>query len=263
MSMGTKAIRATACALGASIAVTALWVASASGERAQSGNVIASLRSEMTPHFLPRTREVPVSLSLSSDFSTEGGGPLPELRRITLEVGGHGKLGHRGLPVCREERILDRTQRRALAECGAALVGTGHLDGEIRLEGQQPFPFRGRMLMFNGRLNGRAVALADVHSTSPPVSFLMRFVPSRGEGGTRLSAKLPKVDGGFVRVSHFDLTMDRRFEHRGETRGYVNASCAVPKGFTALVFPVVEATYDFAGGRSVRVTAWRGCSVRK
>jgi hypothetical protein len=256
-----NAIKAAACTLGASIAVTALWVASASGERAQSGNVIATLRSEMKPHFRPRSRAVPVSLSLGSDFSTDDGRPLPELRRITLEVGGHGKLGHHGLPVCREARIRDRTQRRALAECGSALVGKGHLDGEIHIEGQEPFPFRGRMLMFNGRLNGRPVTFADVHSSSPPVSFVMPFVPRRGEVGTRLSAELPQIADGFLRIDHFDLTLNRRFKHRGETRGYINASCAVPEGFTALVFPVVEATYDFVGGRSVSIVAWRGCSV--
>lgn len=245
--------------------LTVLLVASASGERAQSGNLIASLKSEMTPHFLPRTRPVPVSISLSSDFYTADGSPLPELRRISLLVGGgHGQLGPEGLPVCPEGRIQARTRQRALAECGSALVGKGQMNGEVHIEGQPPFPFRGRMLMFNGkRADGRPVALADVHSSSPPVSFVMPFVPRGEDGGAELTAELPRVAGGFVRVSHFDLTLYRRFRYRGEVRGYLNASCAVPRGFTAIVAPVVQATYDFVGGRSVTVVASRGCSVRK
>jgi len=247
------------------VASMALGVAGASGERAQSGNLIASLQGEITPHFLPRTRAVPVAISLSSDFSTADGSRLPQLRQISIDVGKRGQLGYQGLPICRSVRIRATNLDEALEACGSALVGHGHLSGQISIPGQAPFDFDGRILTFNGRLaNGHVAALADVHSKAPPVSFVMPFVIDKAAAGdTKLVAKLPRAAGGLVHVTHFDLTLERRFRYRGEERSYLEASCAVPRGFTAIVFPLAQATYSFAGGHSVTATATRGCSVRK
>jgi hypothetical protein len=264
--MTSRFARAAAPIAMATIAGMALWAASAVGERAQTGNIVASLKGDIRPHFLPRTRAVPVSVGVSSDFSTADGSALPQLRTIALGIGGRGKLDHSGLPLCREARIQATTWNGALGECGAALVGRGRMDGEIHVQGQAAFDFHGRMLLFNGRLDdGRPAALADVVSKGPPVSFVIAFVarPRAGAGGTELVARLPRAAGGFVRVSHFDLSLGRRFRYRGSPRSYLNASCAVPAGFTALVVPMLEATYTFAGGHSVTVVASRGCSVRQ
>lgn len=252
-------------ALFAAAVLALALCASASGERSQSGNLIVSLKGEITPHFLPRTRPVPVAIGLSSDFSTADGGPLPQLRQIAIEVGNRGKLGYRGLPVCKPARVRVTSKSGALAACGSALVGKGHLGGQIGIDGQAPFAFDGRILAFNSRLaDGRVVALADVHSEAPPVSFVMPFViHGGGKRGTKLVAKLPHLAGGLIHVTHFDLTLKRRFRYRGEERSYLSANCAVPRGFTALVFPLLQATYTFAGGHSVTATATRGCSVRK
>jgi hypothetical protein len=251
-------------AVGAAIAMVV--APTAAGERAQSGDIVASLQAEMKPHFLPRDEMKPVTVALSSNIGNADGGPLPRLREISLALGGRGQIEYRGLPLCREARIRATNASEALAECGTALVGSGHLDGSVSLAGQESFPFRGRLLMFNGRLaDGRHVAFADVVSKAPPVSFLLRFLthgPTR-QGPAELSARLPRVAGGFVHVSHIDMTLGRRFGPPRARRGYLNASCALPPGFTAFVVPVVEATYSFAGGRSVSVVASRGCSVRR
>lgn len=260
--MHRRILSAAACALA--LAAAAPWVGTALGERAQSGNVIASLAGEIKPHFLPRLRAVPVSLSLSSDFSTADGSELPQLRRISIGVGKRGKLNQAGLPVCPIARIEVTNLRQALAKCDSARVGFGHLSGEVAIAGQRSFSLDGKIVAFNGRLrNGKMAVLADVHSKAPPVSFVMPFLLSGSGGSTRLAAKLPRAAGGWIHVDHFDLTLKRRFQYRGESRSYLNASCAVPKGFTAIVFPLAQATYSFAGDRDVTATAMRGCSVRK
>jgi hypothetical protein len=247
--------------------MTALVLAPlAGGERAQSGDIVASLQAEMSPHFLPRDETRPVTVAISSDISSAHDRSLPALRRISLALGGRGRLEYRGVPLCHEAQVRVTNEEEALRECGAALVGSGHLDGSIRLAGQESFPFRGRLLMFNGRLaHGRHVAFAVVVSKAPPVSFVLRFLthPATRHRPTELSARLPRVAGGFVQVRHIDLSLGRSFGPAGDRRGYLDASCALPPGFTAFVIPVVEATYSFAGGHSVSVTASRGCSVRR
>jgi len=260
-----RSIAAVACLLVAVAVGGGLRAGVASAERKQVGPVIVSLEGEITPHFLHRTKPEPVAISVGSDFSTEDGSPLPALRRISVGVGSQGALHRRGLPRCPLEQVQARTRERALAECGPALVGKGSLDGAIQIPGQTAFRFEGRVLAFNGEVDGRPAILADVHSKAPPVSFVMPFLIGRETGmvGTTLSAKLPRALGGLVQVTHFDLTLERRFEHRGKARSYLTASCAVPAGFTALVFPLARVTYDFEGGRSVTVTAIRSCSVKR
>jgi len=219
----------------------------------------------MRPHFLPRERAVPITIGVSTGLRSAAGRPLPRLLRISLALAGRGGVEDRGLPLCAEARIRVTNERQALNECGAALVGSGHMDGAIHIAGQRPFPFRGRLLLFNGRLaGGRHVVFADMVSKAPPVSFVLRFLfRKRSSGGTEMSAAMPRVSGGYVGVSHMDLTLGRRFGPPRDRRGYLNANCPVPPGFTAFVVPVVEATYEFAGGRRVAVTASRGCSVRR
>jgi hypothetical protein len=263
--MRSKLIVTVASLAALAVLGSGFWGATASGERTQVGQLIVSLDGQITPHFLPRTQPKPVSISVNSNFSTADRSPLPALRRISVGVGSQGTLHRRGLPTCRLERVRATTSERALEECGAALVGRGHLDGAIQIPGQAPFPLEGEILAFNGEIDGRPAILADVHSEAPPVSFVMPFLIDREEGavGTTLSAKLPHALGGLIQVTHFDLTLRRRFRHRGEERSYLTASCAVPAGFTALVFPLAKVTYEFSGGRRVTVTAIRSCSVKR
>ncbi len=245
-------------------ALAAIAAAGAVGERSQSGKVIASLSGEIKPHFLPRLRAVPVSLSVSSNFSTADGSRLPQLKQISISVGRRGELGAAGLPTCPSAAIEATNRRQALARCGAARVGFGHLSGEITLAGQPSFAIDGKIVAFNGELRGgHTVVLADVHSQAPPVSFVMPFVLSPSASGTVMTAKLPRAAGGWIHVDHFDLTLKRLFRHGGERRSFLNARCSVPKGFTGIPFPLAEATYTFAGDRRVRVQMIRSCSVRK
>lgn len=233
-------------------------------ERAASGNLIASLSGEIRPHFLPRLRSVPIAIDLSSDFSTSDGSRLPQLRKISLAVGRRGKLSREGLPVCAAARVRATNWRQAMRACGPALVGHGHLEAEVAIGVQKPFAMKARILAFNSRLeNGGLAMLADVHSEAPPVSFTMPFVTSMGKGRTVLTAKLPEAAGKWAHVTHFDLTLERRYRFQGKPRSFLSGRCSVPKGFTGIVFPLAEATYSFAGGRRVLARATRGCSVKK
>jgi hypothetical protein len=264
MSLPSHTLRAVLGAFAALALLGALAAGSATAERASSGNLIASLSGEIRPHSLPRLHSAPIAIDLSSDFSTTDGSRLPQLRRISIAVGNRGQISRDGLPVCKSSRLRATTWEQSLQACEPAIVGHGHLDAKVAIGSQKPFAMEGRIVAYNGTLkDGRLAVLADVHSEAPPVSFTMPFVLGARKGRTLLSAKLPEAAAEWAHVTHFDLTLERRYSVNGERRSFLSGRCAVPKGFTGIVFPLAAATYNFAGGRRVVATATRGCSVRK
>jgi hypothetical protein len=238
--------------------------ANASAERAQKGNLIVSLDAHLAPHALPRVGQAPATVQLRARFSTDDGSRVPQLRRMAIVLGTRGQLDN-SLPTCAARSVRATAANQALRACGPALVGHGRLTAEIFLPGQRRVPFSGRLLAFNAvSPQGSPEILASMHSKNPPVSFVMRFsIRTIGHGtATALVAKLPKTAGQWTHIEAFDLTLDRRFERGGRMHSFVNAGCPAPAGFSGLVFPFAEATYGFAGGRSVSIAAIRGCRTR-
>src|SRR5512144_1383060 len=109
-----------ACALAISCALFLGGAGRVGAERTAAGNLVVSLAGTLSPRVLPRTKPAPISLGLSSDFSTSDGTPLPSLRRIEISLGNRGRLQDRGLPACRPRLIRATTFAAARAACGAA-----------------------------------------------------------------------------------------------------------------------------------------------
>ncbi len=236
----------------------------AGAERTQEGNLTVSLDAEISPHSLPRTGEAPASVRLATSFSTSDGSRLPRLRTMAVVLGASGQFDT-GLPVCPTASITNTTAAQALRACGPALVGHGRMEAEAILPGQRAIRFDGRVLAFNGiAKDGTPSIIADVHSKSPPASFLMPFSLRQvhGTSTTGLVAHLPAAAGRWTHVRSFELTLGRRFERGGRMHSYVNAACPAPAGLRGLIFTFAEATFGFSGGREVSVAAVRGCRVR-
>ena len=235
----------------------------ANGDKKQSGNLIVSLGGDLTPHSLPRHGVAPVSIKVQASFSTANRELPPRLRRITLRVGNQGRLvDDAGLPACPQRRVENTTATGAMEACGRSLVGEGHFGAALALPGQEPIPFTASFLVFNARgTDGRHVILGSVHSQSPPVSFLLPFVLRRGSGafGSTLTATIPPSAGRWARIKHFDMTIRRRYRIGGESRSYLNAGCPAPKGFPSIVFPLVQATFEFAPKHRVTAAVVRTC----
>jgi hypothetical protein len=252
------------------IAVLVLLLAVGAGiaqaGREQNGNIIASLSGTIAPHYLPRLEPAPARVSLSSDFYTDDGGPLPQLRRIVISMSSRGAMVTRGLPVCRSSSIQATSLAGALEACRPALVGHGKMKAEAVFPGQRPISVTGRILVFNGELeSGRPVMMADVHMTAPPASFEMPFSIHRDPGASRvrLVAKLPAAAGTWAHISHFEMTLGRRYEYQGQDQSFLSAACFAPPGFAGTVFPLAQAKYTFAGGRSVTTEANSACRIKK
>jgi DNA-binding beta-propeller fold protein YncE len=233
---------------------------------AQRGNLRVSVNGSISPHALPRRGTAPVGFSVIGRISTTDGSPPPRLRRLRIEINRHGRLDPAGLPLCPYERIQPASSSRALAACRPALVGQGRFQAEVSLAGQQRYPASGRLLVFNGRLHGRAALLGQIYAPRPFAnSFVVPFTVSRqarGTFGTVLDARLPRSLGSWGRVTGIEMRLRRSFFFHGARRSYLSAGCPAPSGFPGATFPLVRTSFSFAGDVALTSTLDKSCTVR-
>ncbi|HVS99614.1 MAG TPA: hypothetical protein VHE08_03780 [Solirubrobacterales bacterium] len=245
------------------MAVGALVVGGAGAETVRQGALQVSFGGAVAPQALPRAGTTPVSVAIRGRVRQLSGGPPPSLRRIAIEVNRLGVLDRAGLPACPRGRIRASTTASALATCGPALVGEGRVGGVIVLPEQEPSPFAGRVVAFNGTLpGGRPAILAHLYTTRPaPLSFVLSFGlgHAHGEFGTRLVATVPPKTRSTAHITSFFLRLHRVFTVGGERRSYLSAGCPAPTGFPTVTFPLVRASYSFVGQKTVADTLVRTC----
>lgn len=237
----------------------------ARGEIAEKNGVRVSVEGEIVPTRLPRTGTAPVAVTIGGKIGPTSEAELPQLRTITIEINRHGILDYRGLPICPVRRISPSTTRAALGACRASLVGDGTFSANVKFPGQSPFPSRGKVLAFNGRLHGRPVILAHIYGTHPaPTSYVLPFEIrfTRGTFGTVLRASLPNVTGTWGYVTGVSMTLSRRFSFLGRPRSYVAAGCPAAAGFRSAFFPLARTEFVFAGDVTLTSTLSRKCRVQ-
>jgi hypothetical protein len=259
--------RAKAIMIAAGLAGLALLgaVAEAPAERVQSGNLVVSLNGGLSPHALPRTHPAPVKVRLSGHIQTSDRSPTPRVNWIKLELAWRGRLETHGLPVCPEVLLLSTTVKQAVARCGGARVGSGHLFASVFLPNQIPIRVRAYLTAFNGRTKaGRPEVLVHAYSSTPPLAFVIPFHVHRGNGafGTVLVAEIRRDAGPWPHVANFNVAVSRQFAFHGRRRSYASASCPAPQGFSAAWVTFARATYNFAGGKQIVVDSVRSCRAR-
>lgn len=243
-----------------------LLVPLVSAEVSQKQGVRVSVNGSIKPSKLPRTGTAPVAVSFAGKIGSSGGGGPPQLEEISIAINRNGRLDTRGLPRCRMGRIDPSTTRDAIVACRSSLIGEGSFSANVKLPEQSPFPSRGKVLAFNGRLGGRPAVFAHIFGTSPvPTSVVLPFVitGTRGTFGTLLSASLPRVTGDWGYVTGISMTLSRRYSYRGKPRSYMSAGCPAPSGFRRVFFPLARTSFAFAGGVTVTSTLTRSCRVRR
>jgi hypothetical protein len=241
----------------------ASWAGTAGAERAQRENVIAMINGGIKPRKLPRHERVPVTVFLSGGVQTSDGSPIPRVNWIRLELAWRGAMNTHGLPVCPRERLASTTTKQALERCGDSLVGRGKLSAQIFVPNQPAFRVRGNLLTFNGRTKaGRPAVWAHAYSMDPPTSFVIPFTVRNEHNRTVLVTTIRRSLGPWPHVASFALQVSRTFHHAGAEKSYLNASCPVPKGFSAGFLSFARATYSFAGGEKIVTESVRSCRVR-
>lgn len=232
---------------------------------AQKGALRVKVTGKLSPKRLPRRGAAPIAVSVGGRVTTTDASHPPRLRALRIELNRHGRLDATGLPTCPYERIQPASTSRALAACRAALVGKGTFTADISLAGQEPYPSKGKLLAFNGMQGGRPVIFAQIYSPHPfATSFVIVFEIrrlGRGEFGTALDAELPEALGSWGNLTGLQMTLSRRYTHRGERRSYLSAGCPAPQGFPGANFPLARASFGFEGGTELASTLTSTCKV--
>lgn len=243
-----------------------IGAAFAGAEVGRDGELQVRVSGEISPRSLPRSGAAPVAVSIAGRITTADDSDPPQLKTLRIELNRHGQLDFAGLPVCPYDRIQPASSARALAACRSSLVGQGRFWANIVLAGQQPYPSQGRLLVFNGRRNGRPVLLGQIYSPRPfATSFVIVFSVSRlagGNYGTALTASLPEALSSWGYVTAIEMKLERSYRYRGADRSYVTAGCPAPLGFPAATFPLVRTSFRFADGRELETTLIRSCRAR-
>lgn len=246
------------------VALGAAGVARAEVE--QQGNVVVVFDGRILPRALPRTGVAPVAVTVDSTFkAADGSDPPPQLQDISIGINRGGKIYDRGLPTCRVRKIQPTTINAARRICGGAIVGSGNVQVRVHLTNQEPFTFKGPMLIFNAeRSSGERRLLAQVYGSKPPSAFVLTFkiLKKQGTFGTVIKTTLPKPARQWAYVTHFEMKLRRTYVYKGEQHSYISAGCAAPEGFPGAVYPFARAKFGFAGGKQVTTTLVRDCTVR-
>jgi hypothetical protein len=246
------------CLAGATLASAA--------EFDQKGNLRVGVEGKMVPTSLPRSGTAPISVTVGGKITTTDGTLPPQLRTISIEINRHGRLDYRGLPTCRMSEIQPANNAKALAACRSALVGEGTFSADVVLQGQPPYPSKGRLLVFNGREGGHQVLYGHIYTAQPFTnSFVITFAIkgiAHGTYGTALIADLPQSLGSWGYVTGIEMTLKRDFTSHGSSRSYVSAGCPAPKGTSVVPFSLARASFAFAGGERLGSTLVRSCRAR-
>lgn len=246
--------------------VLAVTVSLARAELTERGDLFIRFDGGIAPNALPRHARAPIAVHISGTIKTLSGARPPSVRRISIAINRGGRLDAYGLPVCERSQIEPSTSREALDRCAPALVGTGYYIGEVAFPEQDEFRSRGRVLAFNGLVDGERVIFAHVYSTDPvPITRIIVFhVHERDTGtyGTTLSGNLPPALIRWGYLKEIVLNLHRDYTYRGQRRSYLTAACKAPAGFPGATFSFAHATMAFADGRTLSSTLTRSCRVR-
>ncbi len=247
------------------LAILALSVL-AQAETAQQGNLRLTVQGKMAPKKLPRTGVAPISVLVGGQIATTDGTLPPTLKKLRVELNRHGRLDYKGLPVCNYARIQPGSSSHALAGCRSSLVGEGTFGADITLSGQEPYPTQGKLLVFNSVKGGKPVLYGHIYAPHPfATSFVIIFKVSqlkKGTYGVVLNAPLPKAMKSWGRLTGLSMTLNRRFNYKGQSHSYISSGCPAPKGFSLASFPLARASFAFAGGTELSSVLLGSCRVR-
>jgi hypothetical protein len=263
----TKA-RKRARAIALALAILGLFGAGAllaSAAVVQDQGLRITVLSQIQPFKLPRAEAAPIAVFVSGHIATPSGEVPPQLQKMVVKVNRHGLLQSQGLPTCTQEQVQPASDERALSQCGDALVGSGRFYATVVFPDQRPYPTRGRLLIFNGRVKGKPVLFAHIYTTNPfASSFVITFAIeqiSEGPYGTELSASLPQALGNWGFVDRIKLTLKRKYTYRGQALSYFNSACPAPKGTKTVSFPLARASFYFAAHTPIALGVSKSCRV--
>ena len=181
------------------------------------------------PQTLPRHRYAPIEFRGHVDIGARDGGRPPPLRQALIDFDRDGRLSVADLPTCAPESIAAASTEEARAICRGAIVGEGHVEALVALDGG-PVRVRSPLTVFNGpRVDGNPTAVHHARTTVPATQTYAIVVPierRRGEFRYRARLDVPPIAAGLGAITHVDVKIGRRYRAGGRPRSYVSARCS-------------------------------------
>jgi hypothetical protein len=260
MGRGIVRVLAVTCAVLLIGAVSAWAVRDVTKVHLQAGNLIVDGEGGFTPTALPKNVDAPITLFGKGKITTVDGTLPPVLETIEFEFDKHGSVDTTGLPKCSAGKLKATTVPQARQLCPGAIVGTGFGHAVVKFPEQGPIEADSPITLFNGpKINGDPSVYAHAHLTVPaPTTFIVPIrieSISNGRYGYRVTAKIPKIAGGYGIPLSGSITVGRKWTFKGKKHSYINARCADGR-LQAL------GNFSFKDGTKMQGTFVRPCQVR-
>lgn len=254
--MGKHSIRALVVA--ATLALVVAGSALAKPEVVQVGDLFLRDNGGISPTKLPRHEQAPITATLNGTIGTTDGTHPPALSRVIADFDKTIQVNAKGLPVCKESKLVARPTAAAKRVCGDAIVGEGFGEVEVAFPEQNPFTAKGPIVLFNGGIHG-GTTLVYIHTyvavpaPTAVVSTVKLTRIHRGHFGIHSDTTVPRIAGGYGSVTKFKINVGRTFSYKGHKQSYLTASCPTGHYFT-------EGEVEFADGKTLKITHDLPCS---
>jgi hypothetical protein len=226
----------------------------------RAGNLIIVGHGGFKPETLPKYHDAPIMIYGGGKLSTVTGDVPPILEELTFELDRHGHADTTGLEVCTAQKLQATDVAAARRACPNAIVGKGFGTGVVTFPEQRPIPVSSPLTVFNGpKVHGDDSLLGHFYTTVPvATTFIVPAVIEKihkGVYGYRVSAKIPKIAGGYGHPISGRLKFDRKWTYKGKKHSYVNARCET--GHLQ-----ARGEFTFNDGTFLKGTFFRPCKVR-
>jgi hypothetical protein len=213
----------------------------------------------LSPKALPKSELAPVSLHVDVGLESSDGSQPPAIREVVLDSDRNAVVDAEGLPTCKISQVVASSTKAAEAACPGAIVGRGRGTVRVAFPEQEPFYATGPLVVFNAGVEGGATRVlfqiyVDVPAPTAVVTTLTATPEHKGRFGLHSVAKIPVIAGGAGSITHFEMTIGRRFTREGKQHGFLEAQCQ--DGHFAAV-----ASFRFADGRHMSGDFERPCKV--
>jgi hypothetical protein len=219
------------------VALVALLVSVGSAEAGESPAVsvgdgsVASMEFAFAPKRLPARGAQIRKLVLGVEESDPGGIP-PGISQVTFGIDKGIQLGSPGLPTCpsKKSRIQVDATASEEAECRRAVVGRAEAKILFAYPENDPITVISRGSIYNAGLRPGGGDLVIELPVGMPLSATLRLVVpveavSKGEGGSEIKVKFPKIAEGYGLLRSLRLEVGRSYPGAGGRVNFVDAGC--------------------------------------
>lgn len=183
--------------------------------KVRAGNLELTFNGGFQPKVLSKTKQTPITLTVSGDIKTVDGSHPPALKEFNVETDKNGAINVKGLPVCKASKLQSTDTKHAEAACKSAIIGSGQATAEIAFPEQSPILAKSKIVAFNGGFKGGVTTLyIHAYLTVPTPAAIVTTVKVKkihnGRYGLKAVSTIPKIAGGSGSVTHFNLTINKK-----------------------------------------------------